>query len=293
VNRMIKIFVYGTLRKGEANHVLVEEAACIAEQAWVSGSLFDTGYGYPAMKQTPTAKISGELYTVTENELTRLDELEGYRENGKNNLYERIQQTVHTDTGNHIAFLYVANKENLVKKKIPSGDWKEYKLLSQPQDTVLYFAYGSCMDQKRFQEAGVPHYFQNMLGVGVLSNYTLRFTRKSSLDGMGRADIVEQGGRVEGKVYKIPVKALKEYLYHREGAPKAYRPTFVTLELNGRTIQALTFVGTNKTIETAPPEQYAEEILRGANGFLTNDYILKLQNHINALQKQKQIIGGM
>jgi hypothetical protein len=131
------------------------------------------------MKQTPTAKISGELYAVTENELTRLDDLEGYRENGKNNLYERIQQMVYTDNGNHMASLYVANKENIVKKKIPNGDWKEYKLLSQPQDAVLYFAYGSCMDQERFQKDGFAHYFQNMLGVGVLSNYTLRFTRKS------------------------------------------------------------------------------------------------------------------
>lgn len=288
---MIKVFVYGTLRKGEANHRLVKEAACIAEQALVSGTLFDTGYGYPAMSQSPEAKIYGELYTVSEKELTRLDELEGYQEGAVNNLYERMQQTVYIDNGNHRAYLYVARKENLCQKKIPNGDWKEYKLLSQPKETVHYFAYGSCMDQKRFQEDGFVHYFQNMLGVGMLSNYTLRFTRKSSLDGMGRADIVEQGGRVEGKVYEIPVRALKEYLYGREGAPKAYRPTFVTLELNGRKIQALTFVVTNKTKETAPPDYYAKEILRGANGFLTNEYINKLQNHINALQKQT--IGGM
>ncbi|MGG1401584.1 gamma-glutamylcyclotransferase [Bacillus salipaludis] len=289
---MINVFVYGTLRNGEANDHLLRNTR-IAEQSWTNGLMYDTGYGYPAMSPTRSSRIYGELYSVTEAELLRLDQLEGYTEGSKDNLYERIEQIVFTDKGSFHAYMYIASKENLLKKKIPNGDWKEHNLLSRQNDSFLYFAYGSCMDQKRFIEDEVAHYFQNMLGVGVLPNYTFRFTRKSSIDGMGRADIVEEGGRVEGKVYEIPVKALKGYLYNREGAPQAYRPTFVTIELNGKKVQALTFVVVNKKIETAPPDWYQEEILRGANGFLSIDYISNIKSHINSLIKSNQKTGGM
>nr|WP_263327194.1 gamma-glutamylcyclotransferase family protein [Neobacillus sp. Marseille-Q6967] len=286
---MINVFVYGTLRKGEPNAHLLKSATCIAEQCWTNGVVYDTGYGYPAIKPTPSSRIYGELYSVTEEELGRLDQLEGYREGRKDNLYERIEQTVYTDKGSFQAYMYIASKENLLKKRIPNGDWKEHKLLLKQNDSVLYFAYGSCMDQERFIKDGFAYYFQSIIGVGILPNYTLRFTRKSSMDGMGRADIVEEGGRVEGKVYQIPVKALKDYLYKREGAPKAYRPTFVTVELNGKKVQALTFVVVNKKTETAPPARYEEEILRGANGFLSADYISSIKNHMNSLKNSKQI----
>ncbi|OLO26768.1 hypothetical protein BTR23_22035 [Alkalihalophilus pseudofirmus] len=290
---MINVFVYGTLRKGEANANLLKRAACIAEQCWTNGLLYDTGYGYPAMKQEPFSRIYGELYTLSEDDLKRLDQLEGYTSGGTNNLYERIEQTVYTDKGTSTAYMYVASKADLLKRKIPNGDWKEHNFLLKQSDTVLYFAYGSCMDQKRMVEAGFAHHFRNMLGVGILKNYTLRFTRKSTEDGMGRADIVEEGGYVEGKVYDLPIPVLEEYLYSREGAPKAYRPTFVEIEINGKKVQALTFVVTNKVEETAPPQWYEEEILRGAEGYLTVDYISKIQNHINSLKKSNLKLGGM
>jgi gamma-glutamylcyclotransferase (GGCT)/AIG2-like uncharacterized protein YtfP len=288
---MINVFVYGTLRRGERNAHLLKYATCIAEQCWTTGLLFDSGYGYPAMKQTTSSRVYGELYAISEDDLKRLDQLEGYTSGGTNNLYERIEQTVFTDKGSSVAYVYVASKADLLKRRIPYGDWKESCLIEKQNDSVHYFAYGSCMDQKRFIEDKVSHYFQNMLGVGLLMNYTLRFTRKSTKDGMGRADIVEEGGRVEGKVYKIPVKALDDYLYFREGAPQAYRPTFVTIELNGKKVQALTFVVTNKKEEIAPPEEYQEEILRGAKGYLSADYISKITCHMNAIKNNE--IGGM
>jgi len=283
---MINVFVYGTLRKVEGNHQLLETATCLAEQCWTKGVLYDTGFGYPAMKPSRSSKVYGELYAIDESHLRKLDQLEGYALSSKNNLYERIQQTVYTDKGEFTAYLYIAAREELGNRIIPTSDWKEYNLFSKKMATVLYFAYGSCMDDQRFNEKGVEHYFQNMLGVGVLTGYTLRFTRKSIIDQMGRADIVEEGGVVEGKVYEIPVKALKEYLYEREGAPTVYRPTFVTIERNKEKIQALTFVVNNKKAETAPPKMYEEEILRGASGFLSKEYISSIKNHIDYLRKQ-------
>ncbi|WP_163100232.1 gamma-glutamylcyclotransferase family protein [Peribacillus alkalitolerans] len=126
---MIKVFVYGTLRKEEKNHRLIESAMCISENCWTEGKLYDTGYGYPAMTQSSSDKTYGELYSVTDNELIQLDLLEGYTVGGKDNLYERIEQTVYTDKGNLVAYMYIANKKNLLKKEISNGDWKEYSLI--------------------------------------------------------------------------------------------------------------------------------------------------------------------
>lgn len=106
---------------------------------------------------------------------------------------------------------------------------------------------------------------------------------------MGRADIVEDGGYVEGKVYEIPKEALK-YLYRREGAPYVYRPTFVEVEVAGKKVQALTFVVKNKLTETAPPPEYEEEILRGGRGFLSEVYLNRLKDQIDSLKMKS--LGG-
>lgn len=287
---MINVFVYGTLRKGERNAYLLKNSTCLAEQCWTDGSLYDTGFGYPAMKQSRSLKVYGELNFVTEVELKKLDHLEGYEPGGTNNLYERMEQTVYTDRGPTTAEVYIAGQTNLLNNRIPNGDWKEYRLLNKQLGTVLYFAYGSCMDHKRLIEHGKDHYFKHILGVGVLDQYSLRFTRKSAVDGMGRADIVEEGGRVEGKIYEIPIESLEKYLYQREGAPNAYRATFVTIKLLGKEIQALSFTVKNKGVEIAPPADYEEEILRGAKGYLSEDYMLKLKAHMDGLKNQ--LVGG-
>ena len=286
------VFVYGTLRKHEGNHYLMKDAKFVAEQAWTNGLLYDTGLGYPAVKESKMGKVYGELYLVTDAQLQKLDVLEGYNPEGNNNLYNRKLQTIFHDTGSTEAFLYTIAKQNesMLKKHLSTGDWK-LKGFHDKKQTLLYFAFGSCMDDKRFQVDGVDHYFQNLAGVGILKNYTLRFTRKSSFDGLGRADIVEDGGKVEGKVYELPIVALKEYLYAREGAPKAYRPTFVTIQIDGKKVEALTFVVTNKKKETPPPDWYEEEILRGAHSFLSDNYIANIQRHINSLKKSSN--GGM
>jgi len=286
---MMKLFVYGTLRKGEGNAHYLKNTNCLAEQCWTYGKLFDTGYGYPALKMSHSSQVYGELYAISDSELKQMDKLEDFNEGGSNNLYERVEQTIYTDNGPITAYVYIGGQSHLLNKRIPDGDWKEYRLLNSKHGKVPYFAYGSCMDHKRFIEHGKGHYFQNMLGVGVLENYSLRFTRKSTLDGLGRADIVEEGGRVEGKVYKIPIEALTEYLYHREGAPHVYRATFVTINLEGVDTQAITFTVKNKSEETAPPVEYEEEILRGAHGYLSDAYMENLKSHMNSL---KNLIEG-
>lgn len=127
------VFVYGTLRRQEPNHYLLKNAALLAEHAWTNGRLYDTGLGYPAVKESATDKVYGEIYTVTDAELDRLDELEGYEPFGENNLYIRKRQIVFHDTGSMEAFIYIIAEQNesLLKKYIPSGDWKQYGIAAK------------------------------------------------------------------------------------------------------------------------------------------------------------------
>ncbi|CAG9620361.1 gamma-glutamylcyclotransferase [Sutcliffiella rhizosphaerae] len=285
----MKVFVYGTLRNGEKNARILKHARLLAEQSWTDdGSLYDTGYGYPAFAADKSGTVYGELYEVNEEELVKLDLLEEYEQGRVNNLYERVTQTIHTDKGSISAYVYIGRKD-LFKRRIPTGDWKEYIMIKEMQ-TVRYFAYGSCMDLKRINEAGVGGYFRKIVGVGVLDNYSLKFTRKSPTDNLGRADIVEDGnGAVEGKVYEIPVSVVEKYLYVREGVPFAYRPTFVSISMNGQHIVALTFVVKNKDPETPPPIEYEVEIFRGAEGFLSEDYLQKVKKQIDVLRNHEPL----
>jgi len=302
------VFVYGTLRRHEANAHLLDKALRIAEQAWVYGTLYDTGDGYPALVPAEPgadkcSKVYGELYRVTKRQLDILDELEGYEAGGNDNLYERVVETVYTDGGAYEAYTYVFPSERAHGlQPIAWGDWKCHLRLPQPsivsnplsgggdlEQSWHYFAYGSCMDMERFVAHGVVDLFQNVVGRGVLKGYDLSFTHRSNVDGLGRADMLEKGGVVEGKVYCISRAAL-DYLYVREGvAQRVYRPTFVDVEVEGRVIRdVLTFVVVNKTEETPPSDEYAEELIRGAQTVVSSEYYQQLVEKIGRLKRVLQ-----
>ncbi|WP_187118801.1 gamma-glutamylcyclotransferase family protein [Bacillus marasmi] len=123
------VFTYGTLRDDERNHYLLKDAILVARQAWTTGELYDTGLGSPAMKQSSRGRVYGDLYLVSDEELQKLDKLEGFHPGGKQNLFERMQQFVSHDSGEKLAYVYVISekKESMLKTKIKQGDWKLYK----------------------------------------------------------------------------------------------------------------------------------------------------------------------
>jgi gamma-glutamylcyclotransferase (GGCT)/AIG2-like uncharacterized protein YtfP len=127
MERTIKVFVYGTLRLGESNHYLLENADLLDSGSWTYGQIYDTGYGYPAMIQSDLHKVFGELYAVNEDELKSLDVLEDYVEGNQDNLYNRILQPIHTKKGIKEAYVYVICNDGLLKSYIHSGDWKKYR----------------------------------------------------------------------------------------------------------------------------------------------------------------------
>jgi gamma-glutamylcyclotransferase (GGCT)/AIG2-like uncharacterized protein YtfP len=279
------VFVYGTLRRNEPNHRLLQGAELVAEQAWTNGEMYDTGLGYPALKDSENGNVFGEMYLVSDEQLRLLDELEGHREGAADNLYDRKKQVINHDCGETEAFVYTiaAHNQSMLKTPIPYGDWRVYQF-EKLQGNVMYYAYGSCLDDARFKLAEVDHYFQKVIGVGVLEGYKLRFT-KSYPDG-GRADIVEEAGVVEGKVYDVPRECLT-YLYKREGVrSRVYRPALVNVTVNGQLVKdVLTFIVVTKDQETAPPDHYLEEIIRGGTGFLSDAYLTHLKKHVEKLGK--------
>jgi gamma-glutamylcyclotransferase (GGCT)/AIG2-like uncharacterized protein YtfP len=93
----VKIFVYGTLKPGEANYTSYCEGKVTNYQfAFTLGKLFDLPQGYPAMTRG-NQQVYGYLLEFDDVEaLSSLDELEDYypdRE-ASENLYERIKQEI-------------------------------------------------------------------------------------------------------------------------------------------------------------------------------------------------------
>lgn len=72
------VFVYGTLKKGYANHGLLEGAEFLGEATSKDArwNLVDLG-PFPAMTYGHTA-VRGEVYAIDSSHLRALDRLEGY-----------------------------------------------------------------------------------------------------------------------------------------------------------------------------------------------------------------------
>ncbi|WP_379137740.1 gamma-glutamylcyclotransferase [Paenibacillus sp. sgz500958] len=264
------VFVYGSLLWSEENNRYLRDARRISALAWTQGRLIDTGLGYPAMlREEETGTVNGELYSMTAETLREIDEFEDFYGFGHlDNEYERVKLEVWTDKGKFQAWAYIFNRETGLAAV--HGDWR----LSQMQRTgnVLYFAYGSCMDTERISQAGWHDHFKMVVGRGVAEGFSLKFTYVME-DG-GRADLVECGGRTEGKLYRISAECLQQYLYLREGVDSnQYRPAVIPVRLdNGDSVPAVTFIVVDKQSEIAPPAHYMKEILRGARPVVSAEY---------------------
>lgn len=239
---METVFVYGTLRRHEDNAHYLQKAERLAEQCWTAGRLYDTGVGYPALVPSEKEWVYGELYRVSRWELALLDELEDYFGPGRSdNLYERVTRTVHTDRGTVKAYVYMwARGKDGLNGWIRSGDWKVYRHLQR--SPWLCFVYAPMIVLQSLQEQGAAHLFSDCVGRGKLAGYSLRIIGRETTGGE-RADLVEGGGEVEGKVYRIGREAL-EYLWKRAAVHQGlYRPAFIDLTCGEKQlVDVLTFL---------------------------------------------------
>ena len=113
-----KVFVYGTLLTGERNARWAMKAR--RQKAWALGTIYDTGFGYPAFVRQGRTRIIGELLTVNEQGFRSIDQLEGYPL-----LYRREQIQVNLVGGGRVlAWVYIMNRLPEKATVIEGGDWR-------------------------------------------------------------------------------------------------------------------------------------------------------------------------
>ena len=111
---MALVWVYGTLRRGESNHSLLQECAYLG-QWWSPPTFYLIDLGeYPGIIKGQQS-VLGEIYVVDESTLLRLDALEEVP-------HEYSRDMLLTPWGE--AFYYHYRIECGGLAAIPSGDWR-------------------------------------------------------------------------------------------------------------------------------------------------------------------------
>ena len=118
--KTVKLVVYGTLMTGEGNHSLCANAVNITP-CTIVGTLYDTGWGFPAFEQTGDTVVHAELIEIPFEDWPNVDRLEGYPR-----LYDRklIQATL-ADGSVEDGWVYIMNRIPTRATVIKSGDWKK------------------------------------------------------------------------------------------------------------------------------------------------------------------------
>ncbi len=124
------VFVYGSLRRGGAKHVLLLQAGGrpVADGT-IAGRLFDLGRYPAAVKATDRkSRIRGEVYVLPDSTagLAKLDRVEGYdHARVAKSLFARRVVTVMLDGGKTLdAWAYFYNKPVKQARELAGGEWR-------------------------------------------------------------------------------------------------------------------------------------------------------------------------
>lgn len=113
---LARVFVYGTLRRNEVNHHLLEEARycgiCTTPPHYKMVNLGS----YPGVVKRGGTCIEGEVYEVNAKQMADLDRLEGYP-------HTFGREVITTPWG--MAWIYLYRGSLKDKAVIPSGVWRE------------------------------------------------------------------------------------------------------------------------------------------------------------------------
>jgi gamma-glutamylcyclotransferase (GGCT)/AIG2-like uncharacterized protein YtfP len=128
---MFKVFVYGTLKPGEANYDRYCRNQVVAVEAAIArGQLYDLPCGYPALTPGRDAVYGFLLWFTDPNTLILLDELEGYCPNRpiEQNEYLRVSAKVYSPKRQtwEQAWIYQMEMQRVHKlggTHLPSGEW--------------------------------------------------------------------------------------------------------------------------------------------------------------------------
>ncbi|PSL40009.1 gamma-glutamylcyclotransferase (GGCT)/AIG2-like uncharacterized protein YtfP [Planomicrobium soli] len=125
----MKLFVYGSLKRGGKYHCYLDEATLIAEHAVAKGVLYDSGLGYPAIVLSGSDDIIGEIYDIPDELWPALDDLEGYTGGAETDLFDKSVTAVEVAGEEVEAVIYVAKDKSLLNSIISDGVWDESQTL--------------------------------------------------------------------------------------------------------------------------------------------------------------------
>ena len=120
--KTVKLIVYGTLMSGERNHKFCKNALSI-EPCTVTGTLYDTGCGFPAFQPEGENTIHAELIEIPLRDWFAIDRLEGYPKLYDRQLYPCTLPDGTTDSG----CIYIMHTLPTAASVIESDSWKEYR----------------------------------------------------------------------------------------------------------------------------------------------------------------------
>jgi gamma-glutamylcyclotransferase (GGCT)/AIG2-like uncharacterized protein YtfP len=116
----MKVFVYGTLMRGEPAHALLGDARFVGAARTEPRYALVLLDGYPGLVEGGDTAIAGELYELTDGDEALLRELDRYEDAPE--LYTRMLQRF----GEHEAWVYLLRPELAAgRPSIASGDWRK------------------------------------------------------------------------------------------------------------------------------------------------------------------------
>lgn len=111
------VFVYGTLRRGGANHTLLRTSRFLGSHRTAPRyTMLDLG-GCPGVVRRGRTAILGELYEVTPGVFEAVDELEDY---------PRVYTRERIETPGGWAWIYLYRGRTAARPRVRSGDWLRY-----------------------------------------------------------------------------------------------------------------------------------------------------------------------
>lgn len=112
-----RVFVYGTLLRGECNHHLLAGAEYLGPHRTQPGFALVLLGSYPGLIRGGQDAVYGEVYAVDRLILARLDQLEAYP-------IEYDRQLIPTPYGS--AWVYLYRGPIAGRKMIRGGDWRAF-----------------------------------------------------------------------------------------------------------------------------------------------------------------------